>query len=118
MPRLRNGFTLLEVLIALLVITIGVLGVAGTLGPISKLAARGKASGRAAFWLESRMDLLRAELRLSGSACSPPVSGSAVHPDGVAEAWNSTSVGGLVELRMTAGLAGVAETLVSRLSCP
>ncbi|HEV8148675.1 MAG TPA: prepilin-type N-terminal cleavage/methylation domain-containing protein [Gemmatimonadales bacterium] len=118
MRNLRLGFTLLEVLLALLLITMGLLGLAGTLGPIAKLSGEGRAKGRIALVLESRLDLLRAELLRTAPACNPPTAGSLQHPDGIVESWSAAAPAGLIELRITAGIAGSQDTLVTRLPCP
>jgi len=116
----RSGFTLLEVLVALIVITVAVLGLAGTLGPIAALAGEGRARGRAALALESRLDRLRAEL-WSAPGCVPPATGTALNPDGVREAWSARLVGGLIELRLAAIISGrdaVPDSLLTRIPCP
>jgi prepilin-type N-terminal cleavage/methylation domain-containing protein len=118
MRNLRLGFTLLEVLVALLLITLGLLGLAGTLGPIAKLSGEGRAKGRIALVLESRLDLLRAELLRGAPACNPPAAGSQRHPDGVSESWSTSAAAALIELRLTAGIATGSDTLVTRLPCP
>ena len=61
--RRAPGFTLLEVLIALIVITVALLGLLGSMAPITALAGQGKARGRAAIVLAARADLLRAAQR-------------------------------------------------------
>jgi prepilin-type N-terminal cleavage/methylation domain-containing protein len=114
MRRPEPGFTLLEVLIALIVITIGLLGLAGTLGPVSRLAGEGRARGRAALALASRADLLRAQLLAGAPACAPPGSGSRQHPDGVIEVWSTTTSPGGIEARIWVG----RDTLVTRFPCP
>ncbi len=121
MSARNSGFTLLEVLVALLVITMGLLGLAGTLGPIAALAAEGRARGRVAMVLESRMDRMRAELLGSAPACLAPGSGTLRHGDGVVESWRATARAGLVELRIEAQLPGRSsspDTLLSMLACP
>src|ERR1041384_7373000 len=62
------GFTLLEVLLALLIITIGLLGLAGTLGPVAALAGEGRIHGRIALIAASRLALLP---RVAGGGRSP-----------------------------------------------
>ena len=70
--RTPAGFTLLEVLIALLVITVGLVGLAGTMGPIAALAGEGRARGRAAGILSTRADLLHSAFLAGVPVCVPP----------------------------------------------
>ena len=122
MRRTNSGFTLLEVLLATLVLTTGLLGFAGTLGPISALAGRGRIQSRVAQVLASRISRLRTELLAGAPGCVLPAPGSALHPGGLAESWDSSLSANIVELsivtriRLPRGI--VAETLVTRLPCP
>ena len=54
----RAGFTLLEVLLALLLVTVGLLGFLGALGQIARLAAEGRERSRIVLVLEARLDRL------------------------------------------------------------
>jgi prepilin-type N-terminal cleavage/methylation domain-containing protein len=122
MRRINSGFTLLEVLLATLVLTTGLLGFAGTLGPMSALAGRGRIQSRVAQVLASRISRLRTELLAGAPGCVLPAPGSALHPAGLAESWDSSLSANIVELsiitriRLPRGI--VAETLVTRLPCP
>lgn len=122
MRRTNSGFTLLEVLLATLVLTTGLLGFAGTLGPMSALAGRGRIQSRVAQVLASRISRLRTELLAGAPGCVLPAPGSALHPGGLAESWDSSLSANIVELsivtriRLPRGI--VAETLITRLPCP
>ena len=122
MRRTNSGFTLLEVLLATLVLTTGLLGFAGTLGPISALAGRGRIQSRVAQVLASRISRLRTELLAGAPGCVLPASGSALHPGGLAESWDSSLSANIVELSIVTRIrlprAIVAETLITRLPCP
>jgi len=124
MRRTNSGFTLLEVLLATLVLTTGLLGFAGTLGPISALAGRGRIQSRVAQVLASRISRLRTELLAGAPGCVLPAPGSALHPGGLAESWDSSlsANANIVELsivtRMRLPRGIVAETLITRLPCP
>ena len=122
MRRAPAGFTLLEVLLALLVLTTGLLGFAGTMGPISALAGQGRTHGRAAVVLVSRVSRLRTELLAGAPACVLPAPGSALHPSGLDESWDSSLSANIVEIRIVAQFRlprGIqAETLSTRFPCP
>ncbi len=122
MRRAPSGFTLLEVLVALLVITVGLLGFAGTLRPVASLAGEAKARGRAALLLTSRLSRLRSELLASAPGCAVPVAGSEQHGSGTVESWTASLDGRVVEVRMTVSIprsrGPTADTLLTRIPCP
>jgi type IV pilus modification protein PilV len=121
MRRPAAGFTLIEILIALLVLTVGVLGMAATLGPTATLAARGKYAGRAALVLASRLDQLRTEHQAAGD-CTGPVSGSLVHASGIRESWSAVADSAVVrvtiEVRVPSPGGLHFDSLRSTLPCP
>lgn len=114
----RPGFTLFEVLIALLVMTTGVLAMVELEQKLVRLGAIGRERGRAAIALESRADQLRAEARRYG--CLPPASGSALRPDGIRETWIARRADSTIEIVVTAGSVGRSrppDTLLVRFPC-
>jgi len=116
-----SGFTLLEVMVALLVVTLGLVALVGSLGPITALARKGRLQGRIALVLESRADRMRMELLRSAPSCIPPAGGTLRHEDGVLESWSAGQAAGLIELRVVASTSGTnpeSDTLVTRASCP
>ena len=122
MRRPGRGFTLLEVLLALLVLTAGLLGFAGTLGPLTALAGQGRIQGRAAVMLGSRISRLRTELQAGAPGCVLPAAGSAQHPSGLDEWWQTSLSGNIVEFRIVARFRLPrrieSETLITRVPCP
>jgi prepilin-type N-terminal cleavage/methylation domain-containing protein len=118
----RSGFTLLEVMMALLLVTVGLLGLVGTLGPITALAGEGRAHARVALALASRADSLRALLRAGAPSCTAPPAGMLQHSDGVLERWSTADLGGVIEVQIEASVPalrrGLPDTLVTRLPCP
>ena len=117
----RFGFTLLEVMIALLLVTVGLLGLVGTLGPIAALAGRSRVHDRVALALASRADSLRAMVRAAAPACTAPPGGTRQHSDGVLERWTTADLGRIIEVRIEAGMPAMRgnrpDTLVTRVSC-
>lgn len=122
MRRTIAGFSLLEVLVAILVVTLGLLGFAGTMRSVASLAGEGKARGRAALHLSSRLSRLRSELLASAPACLVPPAGTEQFPEGIAQSWAAVLVDGLVEVRIATSIPRargvVADTLFSRIPCP
>ncbi|MGQ0701509.1 MAG: type IV pilus modification PilV family protein [Gemmatimonadales bacterium] len=115
----RDGFTLLEVLLAVLIITGGVLGFLGALGAIARLAAEGRERSRIVLVLEARLDRLRAELWATG--CGLPGAGTLRWPDGVSESWEARAGVGTVEFLVTASIPGrrrAPDSVLTRVACP
>ena len=114
----RPGFTLLEVLIALLVMTTGILALVEVQQKLIRLGAIGRERGRAAIALESRADQLRAEVRRIG--CLAPAAGSALRPDGIQETWITSVADSTIEIMVTARSVGRSrppDTLLVRFPC-
>ncbi|HEV8356780.1 MAG TPA: prepilin-type N-terminal cleavage/methylation domain-containing protein [Gemmatimonadales bacterium] len=116
------GFTLLEVLLAFLVLTVGLLGLAGTLGPAARLAGEGRIRGRIGLIAASRIDLIRAGLLAASPACSPPAAGSLRHAGGIVEQWAASVRDSLVIVEIVAlpprSPRMRPDTVVTRLRCP
>ena len=120
--RSAFGFSLLEVLFALIVISVGLLGFAGTLGPAAALAGRGKRDTRVALIAESRMHRFRVALAATGTGCALPPGGTQQHGAGLRETWSAIRVDSLVELRIILeshhGAATRSDSVVTRMPCP
>src|SRR5688500_11801208 len=119
MHRAVAGFTLLEVLVAILTVTMGLLGFAGTLGPVASLAGEGKVRARAALQLTSRLNRLRPEMHASEPDGVVPLAGSELHGAGIRESWTAPLDGRLVEVQITVSAprsrGEMADTLVTRI---
>lgn len=70
-PLLRAGFTLVEVVIAIVVLTVGLLGLASTAALVTRMIARGHRAAAAATLAARHLERLRAE------ACRDRAPGSA-----------------------------------------
>jgi prepilin-type N-terminal cleavage/methylation domain-containing protein len=66
----QTGFTIVELIIALVVLTIGLLGLVGTSALVTRMVARGQRSAMAALHAAQRLERLRA------SACRARADGS------------------------------------------
>jgi prepilin-type N-terminal cleavage/methylation domain-containing protein len=60
MAPTKQGFTLVELIIAILVLTVGVLGLAGTSVLVSRMIARGQRAALQAAFASRRLEMLRA----------------------------------------------------------
>lgn len=77
--RARRGFTIVEVMVAVLVMSVGILGLAGASAVVTRLLDRGDQQTAAAMTAQRRFERLRA------TRC-PLASGSAT-VSGVTEKW-------------------------------
>lgn len=56
----KRGFTIIEVLVAVLVLTVGVLALVGTAGLVTRMVAQGHIDSEATALAAQRMEILRA----------------------------------------------------------
>ncbi|MCH7490319.1 MAG: prepilin-type N-terminal cleavage/methylation domain-containing protein [Gemmatimonadetes bacterium] len=56
----RSGFTLVEIIVAIVILTVGILGIVGATAKMTALQSRGERLATAAFYAQSRMEQLRA----------------------------------------------------------
>lgn len=66
----ERGFTLIEVMVAILILTIGVLGLASTASSVTRMIAAGQRSAVAATFASQRLERLRA------SGCTSQTAGA------------------------------------------
>jgi Tfp pilus assembly protein PilV len=122
MPHPRSGFTLFEVLVAVIITTIGIGALLGTLTASAALAGDGRRMGLAAALLASRADELRAQVAAAAPGCSAPAFGSSAGVEGIVERWSATVRGNVVDIMLEARYRRrgrpVADTVVTAVSCP
>ncbi|MFN2400196.1 MAG: prepilin-type N-terminal cleavage/methylation domain-containing protein [Gemmatimonadaceae bacterium] len=85
--ELHGGFTLIELVIAVLVLVVGVLGLAGTSAAVARMSGDGARRGTAAEMAQSRFEAFRS------AGCAIPVGAGAYTARGVRESWNVTPRG-------------------------
>ncbi len=59
-PKNQRGFTIIEIIIAIIVLTVGVLGLVTTAALVTRMIARGQRSATAASFASRRLERLRA----------------------------------------------------------
>jgi Tfp pilus assembly protein PilV len=115
-PRLRTAFTLVELLVACLVLAIGVLGLASTAVAVARLTGDSARSGEAAERGQAHME------RLRSSQCA--LAGGTLTMRGISEWWASAPAPGgalLVDsVRYSEGVHHALHTefLSSEVWCP
>jgi prepilin-type N-terminal cleavage/methylation domain-containing protein len=84
--RSRAGFTIVEVIVAILVLTVGVLGFAGSAAIVTRMMASAEVQSDAANIASARFE------RLRGGRC--PVANGTMTADNITERWAGVQMGG------------------------
>lgn len=87
--RSQRGLTLLEILVAIVVLGVGIAALVGTSGMTSRMLGAAKVETRAAQAASSRMEALRLAAQSTSPRCSSPAfaSGGPVLSGGMTESW-------------------------------
>jgi prepilin-type N-terminal cleavage/methylation domain-containing protein len=101
------GFTLVEVLVALVVLQVGLLGVAGTLWVAARTMGRADALERGVAVVESLFDSLQASAVTEGEGFAPWEGG---------RVWWRSGADGLVEIGLSGGGDSTLIEVMGRLS--
>jgi prepilin-type N-terminal cleavage/methylation domain-containing protein len=98
-----SGLTLVEVLVALVVLGVGVVALAGSSAMVTRMIGRGKAETHAAQIASRRVEMLRLAAYSTSPRCSASsfVSGGPVILNGVTESWVVPSAGKVRRVRVT-----------------
>ncbi|MBA2627443.1 MAG: prepilin-type N-terminal cleavage/methylation domain-containing protein [Gemmatimonadales bacterium] len=114
------GFTIVEVLVAAVVLGVGVIALAGTSGLVTRMVGDGRRSTRMVQALEARLELIRSQA-LAPGGCGALASGTAALPGGATETWDISGAGATrgvraaVAFRTAHGPAG--DTLTTIVAC-
>ena len=103
MKRSASGLTLIEVLIAIVVLGIGIVALAGGSSMVTRMIGRGKVETRAAQVASRRIEALRLAAAARSPRCTAAAfssGGPAIH-DGVTESWVVPPAGRLRRVRVT-----------------
>ena len=85
----RGGFTLVEVLVAMMVLTVGITALVGSAGVVTRMIGRGEMGARAAQMASWRLDALRLSAYSTTPRCTSGqfVGGGPVTSRGITEKW-------------------------------
>jgi prepilin-type N-terminal cleavage/methylation domain-containing protein len=83
----RAGFTLVEVLVAVMVLGVGITALVGSSAMVTRMIGRGKMGTRAAQVASKRLDSLRVVAYSTPTRCTALASGGPVTSQGITEKW-------------------------------
>jgi prepilin-type N-terminal cleavage/methylation domain-containing protein len=118
-----RGFTLAEVLVAVMILSVGLLAIAASSGSVYRMLGHGKLSTEVAHIASSRLELLRREANRTTPRCTSAgmVGGVDTVEPGVVASWTITSLGQsrTVHIVVTtpAGHGPAGDTIVTVLDC-
>ena len=103
MKRYGLGFTLIEVLLALVVLAVGILALTGSSAIVTRMIGRGKVETQAALAASRRIEALRAIAGSTSPRCTSPEfgAGGPVLDNGFAQSWTVSGTGKLRRVRVT-----------------
>jgi prepilin-type N-terminal cleavage/methylation domain-containing protein len=103
MKHSRLGFTLTEVLVAVLVLGVGIVALVGTSATVTRMIGRGKIETRAVAAASRRMETLRLAAYATAPRCTDPgfASGGPVLSGGMTESWLLPPTGKVRKVRVT-----------------
>jgi prepilin-type N-terminal cleavage/methylation domain-containing protein len=121
--RSSRGLTLVEVMVAIVIVGVGIGGMAGSFALVTRMIGRGRVQGRAAQLAKSRIE----QLRLLAGSTSPRCTAVALSSGGplstraVTERWEVGSAGAIRQVRVIVSYPVTggthADTLQTRIDC-
>jgi prepilin-type N-terminal cleavage/methylation domain-containing protein len=97
------GFTLVEVLLALLVLSVGILALTGSSAVVNRMIGRGKIETHAALLAAQRVQTLRLAAASTSPRCVSPgfAGGGPVWTEGLRQSWTVDPAGTPRRVRVT-----------------
>jgi prepilin-type N-terminal cleavage/methylation domain-containing protein len=89
----ESGFTLVEVLISITLLSVGVLALLDSSATVTKMLRDGRQRSRAVALATTRLELLRRQARTTSPNCSALTNGSQSYSDGYRETWTISGSG-------------------------
>jgi prepilin-type N-terminal cleavage/methylation domain-containing protein len=118
-----SGFTLVEALVAVVVVGIGIVALMSGSASVTRMIGRGKMETRAALAASQRMEVLRSAAGATSPRCANPAfsSGGPIMIGGVAEKWEVAASGKVRPVRVTVTYLTVrglrTASLETRITC-
>lgn len=86
----RQGFTIIEVLVAVVVLAVGIIALVGSSASSTRMIGRGRTATRAVQAATERMEILRADAYRTTPDCTALANGSDSSSTGVVTTWTIT----------------------------
>lgn len=93
MRNTRSGFTLIEVLVAVTILAVGVVAMAGSAAAVTRMIGRGKIDTRASQLATEQMETLRRAALFTTPRCTGLAANGSASSGNVALAWTVTASG-------------------------
>lgn len=105
MKQARSGFTIIEVLVAVTVLAVGVVALAGSAGAVTRMIGRGKIDTRAAQLAIQKVDSLRLVAYSTTPRCTALATGGPATTDRVTLSWTVAANGTGRDVNVSASYA-------------
>jgi prepilin-type N-terminal cleavage/methylation domain-containing protein len=117
----QRGFTIIEVLVAVIILGVGVVALVSSSASSTRMIGRGRHATRGVQAAAERMEILRALAYSTTPDCTALASGTDSSAHGIVTAWTVSGAGTLRTLRVVAGYQVPgrlkADTLLSQVRC-
>jgi prepilin-type N-terminal cleavage/methylation domain-containing protein len=118
--RSEQGFTLVEVLLAVIVLSVGVMALVGSSALATRMIGRGKTSSQVAQVASARVELLRAYAAQAPGCTNANIQSGSATTSGITEQWSLQGSAGdvtrAVNLTFTYPAAGGVKTETSTIT--
>jgi prepilin-type N-terminal cleavage/methylation domain-containing protein len=121
--RSASGFTLVEVLVAIVVLGIGIVALVGSSAMVTRMIGRGKVETRAAQAASRRVEILRLAAYSTTPRCTAGgfANGGPVTTNGITETWTVPGAGKVRSVQVNVTYRTVRGTktasLLTRIEC-
>ena len=124
MTRSESGFTLVEVLVAIVILSVGVIALAGSTAMVTRMIGRGKVDTRVAQVASRRIEALRLLAASTTPRCTAGnfTNGGPLSADGLTETWTVPAAGKVRNVQVNVSYRTPrgprTASVVTRIECP